>query len=361
MTARTLVRTLASLGAIGGLAVVAGCASARQRSGSDDPGSEGGSIAASTDAESGEGSTSGPESVESGATGSTSGEPSDADGSGDASIGAEDTGAIAEPAVDAPVDARPLGDSGGAAGCSGGMAGLASDANGTSSTRVSSYGTVEFNISTKNQVVALRTTLTVPPKPPASGTLFLWPGLQPLPGGQNYDPIGNGVLQPVLTWGGTCAPGAPNNYDSWWISGQYVNPTGPAGHTGCMGGSGTDVAVGDKLDIAMSLSGTVWTQLVTDEESGGTSTFSIDMLGQAQNWAIFRIEMPDGIKPVSDVVFTSTMLTFAEPDEADCQPSVRGYDDYFSTPQSSGDGASCCVSRIILRAQGVAATTMNGP
>jgi hypothetical protein len=364
MTACTRVRALVALGAIGGLALLAGCGSAGQRIGSDDPGSEGGPIVASTDAESSEGGTSGPEGVESGVTGSgagsTSGEPSDAAGSVDASIDAEDTGAIAEAAV-APVDAGPLGDSGGAAGCSGGMAGLASDANGTSSTHVSSYGTVEFNISTKNQIVALRTTLTVPPKPPASGTLFLWPGLQPLPAGQNYNPIGNGVLQPVLTWGGTCAPGAPNNYDSWWISGQYVNPTGPAGHTGCMGGAGTDVAVGDKLDIAMTLSGTVWTQLVTDEASGGTATFSIDMLGQAQDWSIFRIEMPDGLKPVSDVVFTSTTLTFAEPDQADCQPSVRGYDDYFSTPRSSAEGASCCVSRIILRGQGVAATTMNGP
>ena len=90
------------------------------------------------------------------------------------------------------------------------------------------------------------------------------------------------------------------------------------------------------------------------------ATFELDMDGQAQDWAIFTIES-DGSEPVSDVVFTGTTLTFAAPDSAACQPNTRGPDDYFSAPQSSTDGKSCCVSKIILRAKGVAATTPNAP
>ncbi|MGD0674873.1 MAG: hypothetical protein ABSC94_05605 [Polyangiaceae bacterium] len=229
------------------------------------------------------------------------------------------------------------------------------------STPVRGYGTVEFSASTKTQIVGLETTLTVPATPPPSGTLFLWPGLQPLGGGQNYDPIGNGVLQSVLTWGGTCAPTAPNTYASWWISGQYVNTYGSyAGYTGCHGGQGMDVQVGDALRITMTVQGTVWNQVVADQQTGRTATFNIDMLGQAQDWALFIIE-EHGQNPVSDVVFTSTTLTFADADPSACQPSARGTNDYFSAPVTSIDGTQCCVSRIILRAQGVAATSPDGP
>jgi hypothetical protein len=245
--------------------------------------------------------------------------------------------------------------------CAGGTMGVASDAMGAKGTSVNSYGMIEFNISTQTEIVGLHTTLTVPAKPLPSGTLFLWPGLQPLPGGKNYNPIGNGVLQPVLTWGGTCAPTAPSSYDSWWISGQYVNTYGSEqGHTGCLGGQGMDVAVGDQLDIAMTLSGTSWNQTIVDRQSGHTATFDIDMDGQAQDWGIFTIES-DGSEPISDVVFTSTTLTLAAADGAGCQPSTRGQDDYFSAPEISADGKTCCVSKLILRAQGVAATTPNTP
>jgi hypothetical protein len=348
-------------GAIGLLVVIAGCGST-----GDGSASESGSNVPSTGGASGEAATTGSASGESEAFdsgGITSPEEASEAGSGDdASSAVDDAAAIAETAIEAAVEEGSAGDSGNASGCVGGKMGVASDSTGPSTTQTTGYGTLEFNISTQNHIVALKTKLAVPPKPvPVGGTLFLWPGLQPLPGGQDYYPIGNGVLQPVLTWGGTCAPGAPNDYSSWWISGQYVNPTGPAGHTGCMGGPGIDVAVGDLLDIAMTLNGTVWTQLVTDEQSGGSVKYDIDMAGQAQNWGLFRIEMPDGLAPVSDVVFTSTMLTFASSDEADCQPNVRGNTDYFSTPQSSSDGKSCCVSKIILRAQGVAATSPNTP
>ncbi|HEX3772652.1 MAG TPA: hypothetical protein VHV30_17355 [Polyangiaceae bacterium] len=226
---------------------------------------------------------------------------------------------------------------------------------------VQGYGSVEFTAATRTAITRLQTTMTVPAKPPASGTLFLWPGLEPLRNSANYDPIDLGVLQPVLTWGSTCAPTAPNTYASWWISAQYVNTYGSdTGFTGCQGGQGIDVAVGDTLDIDMALAGTVWDQTVTDRQTGGVATFSIDMQGQAQDWALFIIES-DGSKPVSDVIFTHTTITLADSDPTACQPSARGQTDYFAPPRASIDGTKCCVSKIILRASGVAATSPDTP
>jgi hypothetical protein len=76
--------------------------------------------------------------------------------------------------------------------------------------------------------VSLVTTLKVPQypsKPISEGkVLFLWPGLQPSEKGSHFEPIGNGVLQPVLTYGVSCAPTQqPKAFSSWWISAQYVN------------------------------------------------------------------------------------------------------------------------------------------
>jgi hypothetical protein len=71
--------------------------------------------------------------------------------------------------------------------------------------------------------------------------------------------------------------------------------------------------------------------------------------------------MPNANKPVSDVIFTSTVLTFADPVPEACQPSQRGTDDYIAPPQSSPDGTKCCISRMVLRANGVPATSPNEP
>ena len=243
--------------------------------------------------------------------------------------------------------------------CAGGTSGPASDASG-SKTRVSGYGGVQLMTSTKTHITSLETTLTVPAKPTPGGTLFLWPGLEPLNGSANYNPIGTGVLQPVLTWGGTCAPTAPNNYADWWISGQYVNTLGSAqGFTGCKGGTGMTVSVGDNLHILMALNGTTWSQTITDDKSGKKATFDIDLKGQAQNWVIFSIEAPSGKQPVSDVIFTSTVVTTLDSDPSACTPSVRGTTDYFSSPRASSDGKRCCISKIILRGQGVPASGPN--
>jgi hypothetical protein len=231
-------------------------------------------------------------------------------------------------------------------------------------TLIRGYGQVQFRSLPQAQVIRLQTTLAVPAKPPPSGALFLWPGLEPLQGGENFNPIGEGVLQSVLAWGNTCAASAPNNYDAWWISAQYVNTVGNySGFTGCHGSPGIDVSVGDLLDIDMVLggsSGTEWTQTVSDPRAGGTTTFAIDMQQQAQNAALFTIQGMSAA-PVSDVVFTGTTITMASPDPDACQPSLRGQTDYFAPPRVSTDGTRCCVSKIILRASGVAPTTPNTP
>jgi hypothetical protein len=221
---------------------------------------------------------------------------------------------------------------------------------------------VSFKASTSTAIVGLQTTLTVPATPSSASTLFVWPGLEPLPGGANFNPVGQGVLQPVLTWGTSCAPNSPANPGGWWISGEYVNPyTSDQSVYGCFGGNVINVQVGDLLDVTMSLSGTVWNQTVVDRQSGQQSTFSQDLSRQAQDWALFKIEETTQTTPTSDVVFSSTTLTFAASDPSACQPSTRGTNDYFATPMVSADGTKCCVSRIILRAQGVPATTPNGP
>jgi hypothetical protein len=250
--------------------------------------------------------------------------------------------------------------------CDAGTVGLASDA---TNTLVSGFGAIRV-VSNSAEIVALETTMVVPAKPPASGTLFLWPGLQPLPTSANYDKLSNGVLQPVLTWGPTCAPNSPASpYASWWISAQYVNTvitssnSNFAAYGGCHGGTGMSVAVGDTLHMQMSKSGTAWSQTVTDVNTSQSVTYNLDMLGQGQNFGEFVIEEPPPTPqaPVGDVIFTNSKVTLATGSADSCQPPQRGANDYFAAPHVSHDGTTCCYSRIVLRAQGVAATTPNGP
>ena len=230
-----------------------------------------------------------------------------------------------------------------------------------------SYGWVRLAVGSSNKIVAFDTTMVVPETPPASGTLFLWPGLQPVSGGANYAVLDNGVLQPVLTWGPTCAPNAPDqSYQSWWISGQYVNTnisSSSANYTAyhdCHGGLGMNVAVGDTLDMRFALSGSDWTQTVTNRRNSQSVSYTIDMLGQAQGSAEFVIEEYSS-KPLSDVIFTSSVITFDSAAKSACQAIQRGTNDYFSAPRASTDGLRCCVGKITLRAQGVTASTPNSP
>lgn len=225
-------------------------------------------------------------------------------------------------------------------------------------TVVTGYGLVEVDVNPDNRIVGLQTTLMVPPVPPESGTLFLWPGLQPQLGGANYDPIGNGVLQPVLAWGSSCAPGTqPAVYSTWWISAQYLDTSGsdPA-HSGCYGGPVMPAPVATPLLLTMKLSGAIWEQTVTTEGGAAQSSvgFDEDLAGQAQNRAEFVIEGYSAA-PVSDVIFNDTTITFAWPDFVDCAVARRGHNDFVSTPEPSSDGTRCFIKEIVLRAKGIRA------
>ena len=193
-------------------------------------------------------------------------------------------------------------------------------------TRRSGYGWVQLSASAGNSIVALQTTLKVPATPPPSGGgVSLWPGLQPLPppSGVNFEPIGAGVLQPVLNWGDTCAPGhQPSPFSTWWVSATYVNTTGDAGgHTGCFGGPVMAVEVGDSLQMTITLQGTVWHQTVVDSRSGMQVTFDEDLEGQSQNTAIFAFEEFVNT-PSPDATFTDTTMTWASPDSGPAGPAL---------------------------------------
>jgi len=101
----------------------------------------------------------------------------------------------------------------------------------------------------------------------------------------------------------------------------------------------------------MSVKGTVWTQTITDNHTMKSVDLTTDLKGQVQNWATWAIEVPTGetIKPVDDVVFTGSVLTFSTP-VTSCQPSQAGTVDYFSAPVLSTDGLHCCFDKVILRA-----------
>lgn len=202
------------------------------------------------------------------------------------------------------------------------------------------------------RVVGLQTTMVVPPQPAAVGTVFLWPGLQPW--GANFNPIDNGVLQPVLTWGPSCAPaGQPASYSTWWISGQYVNIAGAQpGYTGCQSGPAMSVAPGDKLQIAIVLSGTTWTQTITNVQKAKSVSFAKDMQNQTQNFAEFYVETPNNSRTSADTVFTNTTITFANLDSGNCAIVRRGLMDSVSAPTigtSPSGGTTCTFKTIRLR------------
>jgi len=260
---------------------------------------------------------------------------------------------------------------GGAAGSSGGSAGAGGSMPGTTAVcdggKVGSdsstmrppgltvsreYAAVKYLARTPIQITSFTMTMQVPKAPTVQQTLFIWPGLQ---GAGSSDPgrIGNGILQPVLTWGSSCAPMQPSNpYAAWWISSMYVNvSSSAAGPTGCLGGDYLVPDVADELFIDMSVKGTVWTQTITDNHTMKSVDLTTDLKGQVQNWATWAIEVPTGetIKPVDDVVFTGSVLTFSTP-VTSCQPSQAGTVDYFSAPVLSTDGLHCCFDKVILRA-----------
>ena len=203
------------------------------------------------------------------------------------------------------------------------------------------FGFVAFRTPLDHPIVALSTVLTVSAPPDGPGVLFLWPGLAPL---------GHGVLQSVLTWGRSCAPtDQPPAHTRWWISAQYVNGRD---HLGCASGPAMNVNVGDRLNIAFTLSGTIWHQQVTDEASGRSVGFDYDLNGEPQNRAYIQIETFSNY-PAVPVVFSDTVIRWSGAAADLCFPQVIGQSDAMTMPMASADGSSCKIDTITLRAPGV--------
>jgi hypothetical protein len=251
-------------------------------------------------------------------------------------------------------DAASPSDVGASSPCMGGTAGKDSASANTPKLDVSrEYGALKYLAASGVEIVSLKTTMAVPIVPTQKQTLFIWPALQSR-GAADPARVSNGILQPVLTWGGSCNPKVPSAseyYSQWWIAGMYVNVSSAvAGPTGCAGGDYMLTNVGDVLDIEISKKGTNWIQTIVNTTTMKTVDFTIDLKGQVQNWATWAVEVPTGetIAPAADTVFTQSVLTFSAP-VTSCQPSQAGAQDFFSAPMRSTDGLHCCYDKIILR------------
>lgn len=216
----------------------------------------------------------------------------------------------------------------------------------------------DFYIAPPNQLVGLQTTLTVPPAPPVptnnGAAIFLWPGLGPATNSANFNPINDGVLQPVLSWGNSCAPTPqPAAFSSWWISGQYVNTFGSQpGYTGCFSGDSLLVSPGDALLINMVLNSStgIWIETVTDANTNQSINFSINMQSQGQNWAYFAMEFWYGAVIQTPVVLSNTTLTFQSADTQNwCSTSQGTNSAYTFTPPIPQDSSTqCFISSVVL-------------
>ena len=211
-----------------------------------------------------------------------------------------------------------------------------------------------------NSIVGLSTTTVVPSLPPvpASSGAYIsyWPGLSPIPNGPNYLPIGNGVMQPIIT---TFAP-----FTSWWASSIYDNPTGgtmPEIYSGYQSitypqeidgltAAGTDSfspQPGDAIYESMQFTSDVpssygsWTITITDDTTGESNTLYIDMRGQSQNLAYFAIESWYGMQMGGPVTFKNTTLMFALPDDGTICTAAIGVLDK--------SGLNCLLNEIVLQ------------
>ena len=240
--------------------------------------------------------------------------------------------------------------------CAGGKVGMDSDAAGQipGLDVGREFAGVKYLARTPNEIVSFKTTLVVPKAPTARQTLFIWPGLQSRDRAADPGRVGNGVIQPVLTWGPSCAPKVPPMpYGvGWWIAGMYVNvTTGAAGATGCAGGDYLTTALGDWLEIDMFVKDAKSVQTIKNVQMNKTVDFTIDLKGQVQNEAMWLIEVPSGstVRPAEDTIWLQNVLTFSQP-VTSCQPRSKGSADYFSAPILSPDGLHCCWDKIILKA-----------
>lgn len=121
------------------------------------------------------------------------------------------------------------------------------------------------------RITSLRTTIKVPPKPPAFGFISLWPGLD----NNEAISVGKNILQqPILQWGGVCTDRSLPRYASWLAEAFYYSESQyRRGQTGCNGGTVISVEPSDNLTESIVLTGTGWRQTITDTRTGRSSRF----------------------------------------------------------------------------------------
>jgi hypothetical protein len=78
---------------------------------------------------------------------------------------------------------------------------------------------------------------------------------------------------------------------------------------------------------------------------------------QRQQRVLFEIELKTSAKPIEDAIFENVVLTMRTPDPSACALNNGGMNDYASKSRVSADGTRCCIERIVLRAQGVPASS----
>ncbi|KAJ3256964.1 hypothetical protein HDU77_002904 [Chytriomyces hyalinus] len=210
--------------------------------------------------------------------------------------------------------------------------------------------------------------LLVPPLPQrpqenSQLTFFLWPGLQPgfSQNNINFEPLGNGVLQPVLTYGVSCVPNVEpgtDPYAQWLVSGLYVNldkkPTGEI----CNGGAVMSVQPGDTIRFLFTLTQqTIWTQTVTSQNTGKSVSYSIDLGGQTQGRAELEVELYNAASLYFPVVYTDVSLRVSmKGDIGFCFDTRQtAYSNIQQGEKCTGmrlgeDGVSCFVDRCVYEA-----------
>jgi hypothetical protein len=209
------------------------------------------------------------------------------------------------------------------------------------------YGYVWIGAHSKrNRIIKLNTELLVPTLPnQQQGTIFIWPGLEPNTGKPGK--VGLGVLQPVLTFGPSCVSQPPLlPYESWWITGMYVNVGSNQRFQGCHNGDSMQVDEGEWLKINMYVHNKVWTQNITSSKK--SISYSINLNGQGQIWAIFAIELYNGGNPIIPIHFRNTQVGFFTTSPQDCFLYSSAKNNQVSPILPFSNGNGCDISSIIL-------------
>jgi hypothetical protein len=207
-----------------------------------------------------------------------------------------------------------------------------------------------------NQIVGVKTTLTVPPFPPIPSNgypLFIWPGLESLSTSVNFAPVNRGILQPVLGYGDSCGRASePPAFQSWWVQPYYYNGDATSPVYGCSFGNAMMVNPGDSLieDMELDAGTSLWTQTVTDTNTQQTVTWSIGLLMQNQNYVLFMIEAPTGVLINTPVTFSDTTITFETPDTTGaCSSAVGAKENFVITPPTpASSGAQCRIASMLF-------------